>query len=208
MNNGNDDAAGNRQEDAAVRGAGAQAIADAFVRARREGAALARFPGVIPDDLVTAYRVQDLAIAQWPDEVIGWKVGYIQPQRRDVSGDERLLGPIFRRQLWPAAGVVEFPVFVGGFAAVEAEYVLCLQADAPPGKTDWSPNEAAALPASAAVPSSSRARRAASALLLTGMRSMPGICSSSHCRHCASDCGCEQMRSIFSSPFILPIKCW
>jgi 2-keto-4-pentenoate hydratase len=147
LSNGNDDAAGHRQQDAAARDAGARAIADAFVRARREGAALAGFPGVIPDDLAAAYRVQDLAIAQWPDRVIGWKVGYIQPQRRDVSGDERLLGPIFRRQLWPAAGVVEFPVFVGGFAAVEAEYVLRLRADAPPGKTEWTPQEAAALPA-------------------------------------------------------------
>jgi 2-keto-4-pentenoate hydratase len=146
LSNGNDDAAEDRQQDQPPQAA-ARAIADAFVRARRQGAALAGFPGVIPDDLVAAYRVQDLAIAQWPDEVIGWKVGYIQPQRRDASGDERLLGPIFRRQLWPAAGMVDFPVFVGGFAAVEAEYVLRLQVDAPPGKTDWTPQEAAALPA-------------------------------------------------------------
>ena len=147
LSNGSDDAAGNRQQEAAERDAVVRAIAEAFVRARREGAALAGFPGAIPDDLVAAYRVQDLAIAQWPDQVIGWKVGYIQPQRRDASGDERLLGPIFRRQVWPAAGVVEFPVFVGGFAAVEAEYVLRLLADAPPGKTAWTPQEAAALPA-------------------------------------------------------------
>ena len=67
-------------------------IADRFVAARRAGAALEGFPGTVPDDLVTAYRVQDLAIAQWPDRVIGWKVGYIAPERRDASGDERLLG--------------------------------------------------------------------------------------------------------------------
>ena len=122
-------------------------IADRFVAARRAGAALEGFPGTIPDDLVTAYRVQDLAIAQWPDRVVGWKVGYIAPERRDASGDERLLGPIFARHFWNATGgSMPIPVFVGGFGAVEAEYVLRLEADAPVDKLDWTPDEAAALP--------------------------------------------------------------
>lgn len=122
-------------------------IADRFVAARRAGAALEGFPGTVPDDLVTAYRVQDLAIAQWPDRVVGWKVGYIAPERRDASGDERLLGPIFARHFWNATGgSMPIPVFVGGFGAVEAEYVLRLEADAPEDKLDWTPDEAAALP--------------------------------------------------------------
>lgn len=122
-------------------------IADRFVAARRAGAALEGFPGTVPDDLVTAYRVQDLAIAQWPDRVVGWKVGYIAPERRDASGDERLLGPIFARHFWNATGgSMPIPVFVGGFGAVEAEYVLRLEADAPVDKLDWTPDEAAALP--------------------------------------------------------------
>ena len=122
-------------------------IADRFVAARRAGAALEGFPGIVPDDLVTAYRVQDLAIAQWPDRVVGWKVGYIAPERRDASGDERLLGPIFARHFWNATGgSMPIPVFVGGFGAVEAEYVLRLEADAPVDKLDWTPDEAAALP--------------------------------------------------------------
>lgn len=124
------------------------AIADRFVAARRRGEALAAFPGAIPGDLVTAYKVQDLAIAQWPDTVVGWKVGYIPAERRDGSGDERLLGPIFARRFWNATGgSTPIPVFSGGFGAVEAEYVLRLDADAPEGKLDWSPEEAAALPA-------------------------------------------------------------
>ena len=124
------------------------AIAAGFVAARRQGSALDAFPGDIPGDLVTAYQVQDLAIANWPDTVVGWKVGYIAAERRDGSGDERLLGPIFSRQLWNATGSsTPIPVFVGGFAAVEAEYVLRLDADAPVGKLDWTPEEAAALPA-------------------------------------------------------------
>lgn len=124
-------------------------IARRFVEARRAGRSLPDFPGEIPPDLVTAYQVQDLAIAQWDDAVVGWKIGYIAPERRDVSGDERLLGPIFRRNLWNATGaIVDIPVFsgAGGFAAVEAEYVLQLEADAPTDKLDWGPEEAAMLP--------------------------------------------------------------
>ena len=129
---------------------GLDEIARSFVEARRQGRSLPDFPGSIPNDLVTAYRVQDLAIAQWGDEVVGWKVGYIAAERRDASGDERLLGPIFKRNLWNATGsIVDIPVFsaAGGFAAVEAEYVLQLEADAPADKLDWTPEEAEALPA-------------------------------------------------------------
>ena len=123
------------------------AVADSFVAARRQGRALPDFPGDIPDDLVTAYRVQDLAIAHWPDRVVGWKVGFIAPERRDVSGDERLLGPIFARQLqMTTGGQSTFEVFSGGFGAVEAEYVLRLDADVPADKHDWTPEEAAAVP--------------------------------------------------------------
>lgn len=124
------------------------AIAERFVHARRHGQALAGFPGPVPEDLVAAYRVQDLAIARWPDRVVGWKVGYIAPERRDASGDERLLGPVFARQCWHATGATQpVPVFVGGFAAIEAEYVLRVDADAPADKLDWTPEEAAAHPA-------------------------------------------------------------
>lgn len=124
------------------------AIAAAFTQARARGRSLAAFPGTIPDDLVTAYRVQDLAIARWADQPVGWKVGFIAPERRDGSGDERLLGPIFARALWNATGgIVDIPVFEGGFAAVEAEYVLRLHADAPAHQLDWTPAQAEALPA-------------------------------------------------------------
>jgi 2-keto-4-pentenoate hydratase len=123
-------------------------IADSFVEARAQGGCLPDFPGSIPTNLVAAYQVQDLAIARWPDRVVGWKVGFIAAERRDSSGDDRLLGPIFSAGLLDATGGnVAFPVFSGGFAAVEAEYVLRLQADAPDGKTDWTPEEVANVPA-------------------------------------------------------------
>jgi 2-keto-4-pentenoate hydratase len=122
-------------------------IARAFVSARQQGQALADFPGNIPDDLLTAYRVQDQAIDLWDDRVVGWKVGYIAAERRDGSGDDRLLGPIFSRRLWNATGgTVDIPVFVGGFGAVEAEFVIQLEQDAPADKLHWTPEEAEALP--------------------------------------------------------------
>ncbi|TYT27527.1 2-keto-4-pentenoate hydratase [Luteimonas viscosa] len=127
------------------------AIADTFVEARLQGRSVPDFPGVIPEDLVAAYRVQDLAIARWPDRVAGWKVGYIGAERRDGSGDDRLLGPIYQRQLSTRVDDAVLPVFVGGFGAIEAEYVLRLEADAPAGKLDWTPAEAAALPAALAI---------------------------------------------------------
>ena len=131
----------------AAAAAEAAAIAAAFVEARLRGVSVPAFPGTIPADLVAAYAVQDLAIARGPDRVVGWKVGYFGADRRDGSGDERLLGPIFARQFQAAAADVELPVFVGGFGAIEAEYVLRLEADAPVDRLDWTPSDAAAVPA-------------------------------------------------------------
>lgn len=110
------------------------------MQARLRGEALAGFPGVIPADLVTAYQIQDRAIERWPDRVVGWKVGFIGPERRDASGDERLLGPIFSHSLTmaEATGEVEFGIFPGGFGAVEAEYVLRLETDLPDQPEAWS----------------------------------------------------------------------
>lgn len=118
-----------------------------FVQARRAGRALDAFPGELPVDLSAGYANQDRAIGLWPDRIAGWKVGYIAPERRDGSGEDRLVGPIFSAAVWPqAAGTVtDVPVFVGGFAAVEAEYVFVLGADAPAGKTRWTAEEALAL---------------------------------------------------------------
>lgn len=140
MSRGNDDGA-------AMPPAQREAIASAFVDARAAGASLPDFPGTIPDTLLDAYAVQDLAISAWPDTVVGWKVGFIAPERRDASGDERLLGPIFARNLWKANGTVDLPVFQGGFGAVEAEYVLQLEHDVPADQLDWTPAQAAEVPA-------------------------------------------------------------
>jgi 2-keto-4-pentenoate hydratase len=122
------------------------AIARAFVSARRECRPLPAYPAVLPGDLDTAYRIQDAAISLWPDVVAGWKVGAIPPDLQPFYGEERIVGPVFRRSIRPAplGTEVEFPIFVGGFAAVEAEFVFEVGLDAPPGKVDWTSGEAAA----------------------------------------------------------------
>jgi 2-keto-4-pentenoate hydratase len=122
-------------------------IAEQFVRARLDAAALPDFPGSIPATLNTAYAYQDRAIALWPDFVAGWKVGRIGEPWLERLGEDRLVGPIFRRgiRLAPPEQLVEFPVFDGGFAAVEAEFVFRLGADAPPDKIQWTAEEASRL---------------------------------------------------------------
>ncbi len=122
-------------------------IARRFVAARLQGAALADYPGAIPADLDRAYRCQDAAIGLWPDEVAGWKVGWIPERMQELYGEERLVGPIFGRAIRHVRldEEVDIPVFAGGFAAVEAEFAFQLASDAPPGKLGWSDEEAAGL---------------------------------------------------------------
>lgn len=118
----------------------ARDLATQFVRARLAGVSVPAFPGDIPTSLDAAYACQDAAIAMWPDDVQGWKVGRIGEPWLSRLGEDRLVGPIFTRAVHLARGgvqVVEFPVFDGGFAAVEAEFIARLGVDAPAGKTDW-----------------------------------------------------------------------
>lgn len=119
-------------------------VAARFVRARLDGAALVAFPGEIPATLDGAYAIQDAAIAKWPDTLRGWKVGRIFEPWPSRFGADRLVGPIFARGIQEARAGQErrMPVFDGGFAAVEAEFVVRLAADAPPGKTSWTAHEA------------------------------------------------------------------
>jgi len=123
-------------------------IAGSFVAARQEAKPLAGFPGGdLPTDLAQAYRVQDEAIALWNDEIAGWKIGRVQPHQVEALGADRLAGPIFKQHVWrarPNEGV-EFPVYDGGFAAVEAEFVFRIGKDAPPAKTTWTRDEVIAL---------------------------------------------------------------
>jgi 2-keto-4-pentenoate hydratase len=115
-----------------------------FVRARLHGLALPEYPGAMLTDLAEAYACQDAAIGRWPDQIGGWKVGRILPPWLARYGEERLVGPIFRQTIRTAHAdtVVDFPIFEGGFAAVEAEFVFLLGEDAPPRRSNWTAAEA------------------------------------------------------------------
>lgn len=124
----------------------AREIAQAFVSARRAATPVFSYPGDVPSDLATGYQIQEQAIGLWGGDIVGWKIGRIPPAHVERLQAERLAGPIFRSHLWRAeSGATPFPIFDNGFAAVEAEYVYRLGADAPAGKTDWTEDEARAL---------------------------------------------------------------
>src|SRR5581483_2473959 len=124
-----------------------RAAAASFVAARRGARALSGYPGPLPQTLADAYARQDAAIALWPDDIAGWKVGRIADSWVARMGERFLVGPIFRDRLWQARtdAVTHLPVIPGGFAAVEAEYVFVLAAAAPARRTEWSATEAADL---------------------------------------------------------------
>lgn len=104
----------------------ARDIASAFVAARRSGAAISRYPGPLPHDLASAYAIQDCALSLWERDIGGWKVGRIPPPRDRELGADRLVGPAFSDAIMAADPDVPFPVFHGGFAAAEAEFMLRL----------------------------------------------------------------------------------
>jgi 2-keto-4-pentenoate hydratase len=124
--------------------AGAEMIAEQFVRARLAGQSLHQFPGTLPTNLADAYRCQELAIERFPDKIVGWKVARIGAAFAQQFPEERLVGPVFAGNLRTGAigQVVDFPVIDGGFGAVEAEIVLRVKADAPADKIAWSLDEA------------------------------------------------------------------
>jgi len=122
-----------------------KSVAGSFVAARLAARALPDYPGPLPKTLADAYARQDAAIALWPDEIAGWKVGGVPDPWPARLGESRLLGPIFRRHLWYARtdAITCLPVIPGGFAAVEAEYVFVLATSVPAERSEWTPAQAA-----------------------------------------------------------------
>ena len=108
--------------------AGHREISATLVRARATARALSGPPEGLPDSLDGAYRLQQQSIADWDDEVAGWKVGGVPPAYLDRFDEKFLAGPIFARSIRTVeqGGRVEMPVFDGGFAAIEPEFVFRL----------------------------------------------------------------------------------
>jgi 2-keto-4-pentenoate hydratase len=117
--------------------------AASLVGARLAGKALRAFPGPLPADARAAYACQDEAIELWPDKIAGWKVGLVAANLTQGWGEDRVTGPIFAGAVRRSDGSpTPFPVFSGGFAAIEGEFVLVVGRDAPVGKTEWTVAEA------------------------------------------------------------------
>jgi 2-keto-4-pentenoate hydratase len=114
-------------------------LAAALVAARRDRRALTEFPGPVPSDLATAYAVQDAAIEKFGAGVVGWKIAAVAPQFRDRFDVPRLSGPVMDGTVIKASGEapVEITPIPGGFAAIEAEFVIRMDRDLPPRATPY-----------------------------------------------------------------------
>ncbi len=124
-----------------------QSIAEAFVSARHEAHALAQYPGIPPQGLAEAYAIQDAAILEYGDDILGWKVGRVNPPWLAQLGTTRLAGPIFARSV-QAASAGEIPtgaVFDGGFGAAEAEFVFRIGTAPATGKNSFTTDDALTL---------------------------------------------------------------
>ena len=105
-----------------------QNIAQAFLAARQKKTPLTSYPGTMPASMAEAYAIQDAAIASDGRRVGGWKVGRIAPELVGAYGDNRLTGPVFSDEIFDGSAGQRpiMPVYADGFAAAEAEVLLCL----------------------------------------------------------------------------------
>lgn len=99
-------------------------IARAFLAARAEKTPLTSYPGAMPQTMADAYAIQGAAIGFDGRRVGGWKVGRIAPDLVALYGSDRIAGPIFADEI--TADGAAMPIYAGGFAAAEAEILLCL----------------------------------------------------------------------------------
>lgn len=119
------------------------AISRRLVEARLSARPLTDFPDRLPETLEQAYAIQTASMARWPDEVAGWKVAMLPVADRERFSSERLAGPVFRSLIYPVetGSRKVMPVYEGGFAAVEAEFVLELGETVRPTGRNYSDEE-------------------------------------------------------------------
>ena len=120
-----------------------QSLSQRLVAARLTADPLPDYPGELPTELGSAYAIQSASIQRWPDEIVGWKVGAIPPDSREALGATRLAGPIFGASVFDIepGGARTMPIFDGGFAAIEAEFVFRLGTTIAPVARDYTDAE-------------------------------------------------------------------
>jgi 2-keto-4-pentenoate hydratase len=108
------------------------AIASRLVQARMLRRQLDAYPGPIPTSLADAYAIQEAAIAQWPDNIAGWKLGRIGLEvQAEHGGRKKLAGPVFTKAVLHQPGL--FASIPGGLCAIEGELIIQLGTDLPVG---------------------------------------------------------------------------
>ena len=118
-------------------------IAAAFTKARLSRQGLVKYPGELPETLEQAYAIQDAAIKLWPHKIGGWKVGGIGGDYASELKETKLAGPVFENQIFKSdEDRIDMPVFVDGFAAIEGEIVIFVNADVPEDKFEWTLDDA------------------------------------------------------------------
>ena len=121
-------------------------IARRLLDARRQARALPDFPGALPQTLSEAYAIQDAGVELRETPILGWKVGRVAGEAAQALKTDHLAGPVYAGTVEQAgADPTPFSAILGGFCAIEAEFIFVLKADAPAGKTDWTQDEAADL---------------------------------------------------------------
>lgn len=118
-------------------------VAERLVSLRRSANGVTAYPGEMPTSLEAAYAIQDAAIDMWPDSIVGWKVGGINPPFSGELGTRKLAGPVFsqRFQTNPNSQM-KLPAFKSGFAAIEGEVAAVIARDTPADKTEYTTQEA------------------------------------------------------------------
>lgn len=115
-------------------------LSSRLVDARRSARVLGELPGQLPTTLEQAYGIQAASVKRWPDDVVGWKIARLPPHDRGRFPAERLVGPVFRSFVrsvdFGCSAVGE--ILDGGFAVIEAEFVLELSHSIAPRRKTWS----------------------------------------------------------------------
>lgn len=102
----------------------AEACARQLVELRQNASRPQELPSHLqPANLVEAYAAQQSAIALWPDEIAGWKIGATSKEIQALFQiDEPVYGPVFKRHVHPSPARVTTVQY--GHRMLEAEFAF------------------------------------------------------------------------------------